>query len=73
MLLVYIHHITPREAKTDIPLNSSLRSKPDYYRVCYDEEELETIEHLLCNSLAFSRLKLKTLGKGFFEAFNSVS
>ena len=39
-----------------------------------DGEELEeTIEHFLCNSPALSRLRLKTLGKGFFESFNSVS
>ena len=43
------------------------RSQPDYCRVCCDEEELETIEHLLYNHPAFRKLRLRTLGKGFFE------
>ena len=47
------------------------RSQP--YCVCCDEEELETVEHLLCNCLALSKLSLRILGRGFLEGLNSVS
>ena len=36
------------------------RFLPNYSRVCCDEEELETIEHLLCNCPALGKLKLTT-------------
>ena len=32
-----------------------------------------TFKHLLCNCPALSRLRLKTLGRGFFKGLNSVS
>ena len=32
-----------------------------------------TIEHLLCNCPALSRLGLNTLGKGFYKDLSSVS
>ena len=41
--------------------------------LCCDEEELEIIDHLFCNRLALSKLRLKTLNRGFFEGLNSVS
>ena len=49
------------------------RSQPNYCRVCCNEKELETIEYLLCNCPALSKLRLRTLGRGFFESLNSVS
>ena len=49
------------------------RSQPGYCGVCCDEQELETVQHLLCNCLPFGKLRLRTLGMGFFEGLNSVS
>ena len=35
------------------------RPQSEYCSVCCDEKELKTIEHLLCNYPALSRLRLK--------------
>ena len=48
-------------------------SQSNYCRVSCDEKELETIVHLLCNCPAFSKLRLRTIGKGFFVGLNLVS
>ena len=48
------------------------RCQPDYCRVCCDEEELETVEHLLCNCQVLSKLRFRTLGRDFFKNLNSV-
>ena len=47
------------------------RSQPDHCRVSCNEEELETVEHLLSNCPVLG--KLRNLGRGFFDGFNSVS
>ena len=47
------------------------RFQPDYCKVCYDEEELQSIEHF--HSPALSRLRLTICDIGFFVGFNSVS
>ena len=43
------------------------RSRLDYCRVCCDEKELETVEYLL-----LSKLRLRSLHRGYFKGLNSV-
>ena len=41
-------------------------------RICCHGKELKPTEHLLCNCVALSSLRLKILGRGFFEEANEV-
>ena len=62
----------PAKGELDL-LRGTVIKGPDYCKVCCYEEELEAIKHLPCNYPALSKLRLKTLGKGFFKALNSMS
>ena len=54
-------------------IRSLTRICRNYCRVCCGKEVLNIIKHLLCNCPAFSSLRLKTLGRGFFQGLNSVT
>jgi len=45
----------------------------DFCRSCRDEEEVETVEHLLCFCPALCRLGLKHLGSPFIDDLTEVS
>jgi len=45
----------------------------DYCRSCRDEEEEETVEHLLCFCPALCRLRLKHLRSPFIDGLTEIS
>ncbi|XP_037826889.1 uncharacterized protein LOC119614856 [Lucilia sericata] len=45
----------------------------DFCRLCEDEEELETVEHILCHCPRLQSLRLKWLGKGFHDELGDVA
>ncbi|XP_044317430.1 uncharacterized protein LOC123038043 [Drosophila rhopaloa] len=47
--------------------------KNDFCRSCRDEEEEETVEHLLCSCPALCRLRLKHLGYPFINDLTEIS
>jgi len=47
--------------------------KNDFCRSCRDEEEEETVEHLLCFCPALCRLRMKHLGNPFIDNLTETS
>ncbi|KAI8119285.1 hypothetical protein CVS40_9192 [Lucilia cuprina] len=45
----------------------------DFCRLCEDEEELETVEHILCHCPRLQSLRLKWLGKSFHDELGDVA
>jgi len=51
-----------------------LKAPQNYFcRSCRDEEEVETVEHLLCSCLALCRLILKLLRSPFIDDLTEIS
>jgi len=51
-----------------------LKATKNYFcRSCRDEEEEETVEHLICFCPALCRLRLKHLGKPFIHDLTEIS
>jgi len=44
----------------------------DFSRICRDEEEVETVEHLLCFCPALCRLRLKHLRSPFTDDLTEI-
>ncbi|KNC24727.1 hypothetical protein FF38_05433 [Lucilia cuprina] len=44
----------------------------DFCRLCEDEEELETVEHILCHCPRLQSLRLKWLAKGFHDELGDL-
>jgi len=45
----------------------------DFCRSCRDEEEVKTVEHLLCFCPALCKLRLKNLGSPFIDDLTEIS